>query len=357
VSCPHAPAHDRARARRPGPPGETSGTTRFNNMGRRSTGRRASVNLVTVLAALVVATTQLPDALPEQPPSPPTSRRTAGGRRPFQPGVSIDWSAPAVYVDGHVVLRAGPIEFLACFAGKEHESIVRLDASAAHIYMALGLIGLEPGHPPEWDEQRGRFGPPAGDLVDVRIEWEDDGGTHTAGGFEWLREFEFGRTPIARPWVFTGSRRLDDGSLSADHSGEGIAVVDKPESLLALSRNHVSHDAELWAAANAAAIPPPPTPVRIVLYPAPARTHEIGLDFRGAAFVDRRYAQPEDVADLIKLACQMSPQYVQTIWAADTRRADVVRFKAALAAAGVPAHAVSFKSGTPPTTLPASGRH
>ncbi|MBU0617803.1 MAG: hypothetical protein KKI02_08810, partial [Planctomycetes bacterium] len=156
-------------------------------------------------------------------PSVPTSQAAAGGVRAFQPGVGIDWARRTVHVDGRVVLRAGPVEFLACFAGKEHESIVRLDASAVHIYMALGLVGLEPGHPPRWDEQRGRFGPAAGDLVDVSIEWEGDGGRRAVSGVEWLREYEFARTPIDRPWVFAGSRRLRDGTLSADRGGDGIA--------------------------------------------------------------------------------------------------------------------------------------
>ena len=185
------------------------------------------------------------------------------GARPLQPGVVIDWKQPAVYVDGQVVLRRGPLEFLACLPGKEHESIVRLDAPAVHVYQALGLIGLEPGHPPQWREDQGRFGPPAGDLIDVAIEWEEGGRHRAVAGFEWLREFEFARTPIDRPWVFAGSRRLKGGMLSADWSGEGIALVDKPDCLLALSRNHVSRDAELWAQANTVAIPPVATAVMV----------------------------------------------------------------------------------------------
>ncbi len=270
--------------------------------------------------------------------SQPASR----GVRPFQPGVAIDWTLPAVYVDGHVVLRQGPIEFLACRPGKEHESIVLLDAAATHIYLALGLIGLTPGHPPEWDEARGRFGPPAGDLIDLTIEWEDGGRRHSAAGFEWLRELEFARTPIDRPWVFAGSRRLRDGMLSADRSGEGIAVVDQPDSLLALSRNHVSRDAELWALANTAAIPPMHTPVRIVLRPAKPRTHEMRVDFRGAVFVDQRYAHPEDVADLINLARRLSPDCVQPIRLEGTLPADLARLQSTLAGAGVPGDALRF---------------
>jgi hypothetical protein len=276
--------------------------------------------------------------------SAPASQPTSSAVRTFQPGVDINWKARTVYVDGQVVLREGPIEFLACFAGKEHESIVRLAASATHIYMALGLVGLEPGHPPRWDEQRGAFGPPAGDLIDVSIEWESADGRRTAGGFEWLREREFARTPIDRPWVFAGSRRLADGTLSADRGGEGIAVVDMPNSLLALSRNHVSRDAELWAEANTAAIPPVRTRVRVVLRPARARSYDLYVDFRGAAFVDGRFVHPEDLADLIKLARRLSPDHVQAIRLERTLRSDAAKLRDRLEQAGVPAEAFRFAS-------------
>jgi hypothetical protein len=296
------------------------------------------------------APTRQADAQPLQPRQP-ASRPAPSGARPFQRGVSIDWAQRAVYVDGHVVLRAGPIEFLACFPGKEHESIIGLDASATHVYLALGLIGLEPGHPPQWDDRRGRFGPPAGDLIDVALEWEDEDRRQTAPGFEWLREFEFARPPIDRPWVFAGSRRLQGGMLAADHNGEGIAVVDKPHSLLALSRNHVSHDAELWAHAATVEIPPLHTPVRVVLRPAEARAYEIRVDFLGEAFVNGRYAHAEDAADLIKLARRLSPDYVQRIRLEGTLRADVARLKEVFARAGVPAEALHFVRGES-TTAP-----
>jgi len=239
-------------------------------------------------------------------------------------------------------MRAGPIEFLACFPGKEHESIVALDASALHIYLALGLIGLEPGHPPRWDDQRGRFEPPTGDLVDVALEWNDGPQRRTATGFQWLRDFEFARTPIERPWVFAGSRRLRDGTLAADHNGEGIAVVDKPDSLLALSRSYVSRDAELWAHAAPAEIPPLNTPVRVVLQPAAPRAREIGIDFRGAAFVDGRYAHVADVVDLIKLGRRCTPDRVQRIQIDGTLSSDLAFWRRKLADAGLPSQAVQF---------------
>ena len=286
-----------------------------------------------------------------------TAQPTPLGVRPFQPGVGIDWARRAVHVDGRVVLREGPIEFLACLPGKEHESIIRLDAAAVHIYMALGLVGLEPGHPPRWQEQHGRFGPPAGNLVDVTIEWEEGERRRRAAGFAWMRELEFARTPIDRPWVFAGSQRLRDATLSADRGGDGFAVVDKPGCLLALSRGHVSHAAELWVAADTAAIPPLRTPVRVVLRPAEPRVHQVRVDFRGAVFVDDRYASWEDLADLIGLARRLSGDHVQLIRLDGTLRSDAARLREALTAVGIPAGALRFvRCDSEPATHGDTGR-
>jgi hypothetical protein len=268
--------------------------------------------------------------------------------------VAIDWTKREVHVDGHVVLRRGPIEYLACRPGKEHESIILIDASAMHIYMALGLIGLEPGHPPQWQEDTGRFKPPSGDLVDVAVEWEVDGSRRRVPAVEWMREFTFGRTPIDRPWVFAGSRPLRDGTLAADHTGDGIAVVDKPDSLLALSRTHADRNAELWAIANTDAIPPVQTRVRVILRPARPREHVVHVDFRGVAYVDHRYACLEDLADLIELARRLTPDYVQQIHLVGPLHADVNEIQSRLTSLGLPGSAVRFKrSAAAPQAEPA----
>ncbi len=268
------------------------------------------------------------------------------GPTAFQPGVTIDWSKPAVRVSGSVVLRAGPLEFLACFPGKEHESIVLLEASAVHVYMALGLIGLSPGQPPTWDEDRGVFRRPIGDLVDVSFEWGPADRPQKAEANRWLREIEYARPPLSRPWVFAGSRRLNDGTLAADHSGAGVALVSFSDSLLALSRSRSSRDVDLWVEANADAIPPERTPVRLVLRPARPRPYRLRLDFRGAAFVDGRYVAPEDLANLLWLGRRPKPDSVYTIHVEGALQSDVTRLRQTLTARGVPAEAVRFVRST-----------
>ena len=276
-----------------------------------------------------------------RPASQPTTRSV--GRAAFQPGVTIDWKQRAVLVEAQVVLRQGPLEFFACLSGKEHESVLLMKASATHVYLALGLIGLTPGHPPRWDEAAQAFRPPAGDLIDVSVEWKESGAPRSAPASAWLREIKYARAPFVRPWVFAGSRRLENDTLAADRSGHGIALVDHSDSLLAQSRSYVSRDADLWVEANTPRIPPLGTTVQLVLRAARPRDFRVRVDFRGAALVDDRYASIEDLADLLLLGRRMRPAHVQTLRLERTLEADLARLRARLSALGVPAAALRFE--------------
>lgn len=282
-----------------------------------------------------IATATTPAAAtPAHPPQEPVL---------FRPGVWIDWQRREVRVQGRVVLRAGALEFLACFAGKEHESIVRFEASAVDIYMALGLIGIVPGHPPQWQPRAGAFSPPAGDLVDISFRWQHEGRTQVVDAYEWLREIEYHRTPLSRPWVFAGSRRRSAGGLSADASGVGIALVDFSDSLIALSRRHPSRYGDLWVVANTPAIPALGTSVQLTLRPAAPCRHSIVLDFRGVAWCDGRYCSWADFADLVMLARRADAAHVQSIVVEGTLASDRSALRAALLKQGVPADAFRFE--------------
>jgi hypothetical protein len=266
--------------------------------------------------------------------------------------VAIDWATRKVIVDGRVTLRDGPLEFLACFGGKEHESVVRLEASGTHIYMALGLLGFTPGRPPQWDETTRAYRRPQGDLLELSFTWEAEGRRRTAAALTWTREIEYARVPLARPWVFAGSLPQKDGTLACDRSGVGVAVVDFGDSLICLSRSHTSQDAGLWLTANPETVPPEGTPVKLVIRAAVPRAQRVRVDFRGAAFVDGRYVSPADLADLILLARQLAPAYVQPITLEGTLRSDENRIRKALSGYGVPAAAFRCKRPAPPTSQP-----
>lgn len=317
------------------------------------------VRLTLLMVALMVTAAGGMLLGPQDPPPAPGqtgSQPAAAARGPvvFQPGVWIDWQRREVQVQTRVVLRAGPLEFLACLAGKEHESVVRFEASAVHLYMALGLLGLLPGHPPTWDPQSGAYGPPAGDLLDLSWQWHEQGRTRIAEAYDWLRDVEYARPPLARPWVFAGSIKLPDGGLAADLSGVGVALVDFPDSLISLSRRHPSRYGALWAEANTPAIPPVGTPVRLVMRPAAARRLRVVVDHVGAAWVNGRYCGLADLADLLDLAWRQDPEHRVSIAVRGALRADVRGLRLALVERGIPAEALRFVREGLSTTQAAS---
>jgi hypothetical protein len=269
----------------------------------------------------------------------PAQTRPASQPALFQPGVQIDWAARTVIVHSRVVLRRGPLEFFACLSGKEHESILRLEAAGVHIFMALGLVGLTPGHPPIWDENRQSYSRPAGELVEIVCQWEVDGRSQSASPFDFLREIEFARRPIERPWVFCGSIVLADGSLACDQTGAALALVDFPEALLALSRGGSSENSRLWAEANPESIPPVGTTVLLLLRPAQPRPRRVELDFRGQTWLDGKFVSLPDLIDILLLQRQLEPLRTQTISVRGALRSDVVELQCKLAEAGL---AVSF---------------
>jgi hypothetical protein len=301
--------------------------------GRFSVPVRSWLSALAVIAGLIGA----------GQPAPAQSPVAPSGPVPFQPGVWIDWQERSVVVASRVVLRRGILEFLACRPGKEHESILRLEATATHVYMALGLIGLEPGYPPRWNEATGGFSRPAGDLLCITCVWESAGREHAVDAFAWLREIEYVRTPISRPWVFAGSLPRGDGTLSADHSGVGIALVDFSDSLITLSAGYPSDYSAMWVEGNTPAIPPIDTPVKLILRPAAARKLDARIDFRGQTYVDDRWVSLTELADLLKLARQLDPYRPQTIRSDGALGSDVARVRQALERLGVAPPAVRFE--------------
>jgi hypothetical protein len=280
---------------------------------------------------------------PATQPGDPRSGATA-----FQPGVWLDWPARTVLVDTRVILREGNLEFLACFAGKEHESILRFRPPAGHIYQALGLLGFEPGHPPVYDVQKRTYGNPAGDLLEIVAHWPVDGVWRTVDATSWLRETEYGRVPLARPWVFAGSQRLADSTLSSDRTGVGIALVDFPDSLVAYSRRYPSDYSALWAEPNTPAIPELGTDVVLALRPAAPRRLALTLDHCGVLRANGAFCTAADLADLLRLARQLEPERTWTIRWDRTLAADRAAVQRALVAGGVPADAVAFVAGVRP---------
>lgn len=261
----------------------------------------------------------------------------------FQPGIWIDWKQPAVVIDGRVAQTNAPLEFLACFPGKEHESLLVLAGRATGVFQALGLIGITNGAACLWDETQRRFRPPSGDLVDVSVEWDAaPGDRRTVSIWQWTRLRRFAERPIARPLVFGGSKRIGEGRLAADVSGAGIAVVDMPDALLGLTRSFGSQDADLWLVCDPTTAPPAGTPVRVRLRAAEKMALAVHIDFRGDVFVNNAWTEPQDAADLVALARQIEPARVQTITVHGALDADVRRVRRVFEHAGLRSDALRW---------------
>lgn len=196
--------------------------------------------------------------------------------RRFQPGVWIDWRAGAVAVDAVVVLTEGGLEFVACFPGKEHESIVRLEAAAEHVYQALGLVGLEPGRPPVWDAAERRFRAPRGSLLEVWFLLAEERGAQKdvlrqIPVAEWIRTRDGKRRPADFPFVFGGSRVGSGGLLDAGRTGAGLALVDEQQALVSYWRRATADNSALWAEVATTKVPARGTSLKIMLRAAQLR--------------------------------------------------------------------------------------
>jgi hypothetical protein len=189
----------------------------------------------------------------------------------FGPGLRIDYRVPQVEIDSEVVLRKGALELFAYSRApvpKEHESILRTEVKCDRIYQALGLIGLRPGRPMRYDMATKTVELPTGDPVEVLVRCEANGKTKEHSVCEWMMD-NAKNAPMARtPWLFTGSRREENGSFAANEEGTLVTVVDFPTSLLGLPASHSESDSQLWLTANTDAIPPLGTKVTLILRPA-----------------------------------------------------------------------------------------
>lgn len=193
----------------------------------------------------------------------------------YQPGLRIDYRRPQVEIDGEVILRSGELELFAYAKApipKEHESILLLRVRPQHIYEALGLIGLMPGNPVSFDWETQTITPASGDAVDVLVRYESGGRTIEHSVCDWMYDQERGAPMRHTHWLFTGSRRDEQGRFAADVEGTVVTVVNFDTALLSLPESKSDSDAALWLRANTDAIPKKGTNVTLILRPATVPT-------------------------------------------------------------------------------------
>ncbi len=227
---------------------------------RRCSTRHAVVQGVAVALAAVTASGVA------QPPKPHEGGLGQDPPGAFAPGVRIDWQARAVEVEARVALRAGPLELLACSPQtREHESVLVVAARPMHIYQALGLIGLEPGHPIRYNEKTETTDPPTGQRLTLSVRFREGAKIRTHPVGELMRLVGREDPPPTLHWVFAGSRTFPSGRYGADADGTIACVVDFDTAVIALDTPHSADNQQLWLEANTPRIPPVGTPATLII--------------------------------------------------------------------------------------------
>jgi hypothetical protein len=112
-----------------------------------------------------------------------------------------------VIVHGVVCLRQGSLEGLLTRRGtKEHEYIIAADVDARDIHTALLAAGAEAGAPAQLEP---RFKPARGTVIDVYLDYLDDGARRFVSARRWVTDCQTGKDLDGR-WVFAGSRFFVD---------------------------------------------------------------------------------------------------------------------------------------------------
>ncbi len=162
--------------------------------------------------------------------------------------VRVDQVAGTVIVTG--IMNAPTwmdIEFLAVAEqGKDHESLLIVEAEPFHINLACILLGLT-GRVP----------------VSLWIEWKTEAGPLKrvpAEAMIWDREKN---SPMKRSWVYTGSRFDDEGRFLSQLSRSVVATYPDPDALIdhRLKGGGEFHRYGL----NEKALPPQGTPVSLII--------------------------------------------------------------------------------------------
>lgn len=187
------------------------------------------------------------------------------------PGIKVLLEERYLDVDSKVCLAEGLLELIACAKDtKEHESVIAIQAKAAHIHAALLLLRAQPGNPAMRKPVEGQEGrwidlPPRGSKVDVFLVVDDEEGNPVERPIsdfimkdpegQWGDPAEKDQPKVQFPthtFLFAGSHVYKDGEnpprYLADVDGNVISISTFGDELLCLEGFH-GHGNEglVWA--------------------------------------------------------------------------------------------------------------
>jgi len=219
-----------------------------------------------------------PEALPEFPKLDPKNTVTAlNPQKTIYAELSGAEGKKKVVRVGlacEVCLREGPLEVFLCKKGtKEHEAIVRIDADAKFIHLALKTAGGEPGTPTQFIDpktEEPKWKAATGSRVKVLVHYTKGGKTFTHPAQEWIWDTKR-KAPMNHDWVFAGSIVIKDPENGREYygvnSGDIISISNFPYSLLEIPSEVSKDDAQLTYEVKTDKVPPLLSKVWVILAP------------------------------------------------------------------------------------------
>jgi hypothetical protein len=187
-------------------------------------------------------------ALTQQPPPDTSSPRPAKpatieklGANTYNVGrMLVDTAKREVTIPG-TANSVVTLEFVANTNGgsKAYESAITLDTNAISFNAAMLLIGLDPSRSRAAMMQFDKT-PPAGDPVEIYVEWESNRRTRRIRVEELLYDSRTKKTLKEGPWVYTGSTFVETGNgrqFLAELDGVLIGFMHGPQAIIDNPRN------------------------------------------------------------------------------------------------------------------------
>ncbi len=185
-----------------------------------------------------------------------------------------------------VCLREGPLEVFMCKKGtKEHEAVVRVDADAKLIHLALIAAGAKPGTrtqfiDPKTEEPKWRAA--TGSKINVLVHYTKGGKAFTHPAQDWILDRVMTKknkkdTVIPHGWVFAGSVEIKDPdtpdrpAFYGANSGDIISISNFPYSMLEMPVEISKDDANLTYEARTPMLPALFSKVWVILEPVPEK--------------------------------------------------------------------------------------
>ncbi len=189
------------------------------------------------------------------------------------PHLFLNRAAGHLDAAGHVVgQRFEWLELLACRPGtREHESLVTLDAQAAHLQLGLILLGLTPGQPATAQRQDDQLivTPPHGPAVELFFILPDQP-DRPVPAHRWVVDQQTGEPLAENRWLFLGSKIVEHRGKTfflAEDNGTLVSLVNFGDELLGRDTDASADGGnDLWTA-HPDRLPPAGTPILLRFRP------------------------------------------------------------------------------------------